>query len=269
MKASIHPSGTKQRRGTGEQAFTLIELVLSTALMTLVLGAAYACLQAALATRRTLEPRSDHFQGARVALALLTADLRSAAPLHKGPEFLGAPRQLGALRVGNLDFATHHFTPRRDGEGDYACISWYVENDPATGQAVLWRRRNPGLAPDPLSGGIREEILRPIEGLDLEFYDGFEWFENWGDPNGRARQQNSLRDRPNLVGMPKALRITLTLPAEPTSNPQSGAASNSTTVTFQTTVRLAIDTPSDSSTSGNSTTANPSPDAGPATPFPQ
>lgn len=235
---------------TRPHAFTLVELVISVALLTLVLGAAYACLQAALGTRRTLEPRSDRFQAARVTLALLTADLRSAAPLHKGPEFLGAPRQLGKLSAGNLDFATHHFTPRLDGEGDYASVSWYVETDPATGEGVLWRRRNPGFSPDPLSGGRREEILRPVEGFDLQFYDGFDWFDTWGDPNGRARQENSFRDRPNLVGMPKAVRITLTLPGEatPASGNASGTSTNAAPVSFEAVVMIAAKRPSGGST---------------------
>ena len=237
--------GSGQREGRDwisdrSPGFTLIELVLSTALMTLVLAAAYGCLQAAMATRRTLEPRSDRFQAARVSLALLTADLRSAVALHKGPEFLGATRQVGSLTAGNLDFATHHFTPRQPGEGDYACVSWYVEVDPATGEAVLWRRRNPGLAPDPLTGGAREEIVRPVVGFDLEFYDGYEWFGNWGDPNGRAKQESSFRDRPNLVGMPKAVRITLTLPGETTAD-AGGGSTNAAAIPMQTIVKLAID----------------------------
>lgn len=256
----MKPTASNSRPTLARQAFTLVELVISVALLTVVLGAAYACLQAALGTRSTLEPRSDRFQGARVTLALLTADLRSAVPMHKGPEFLGAQRQLGPLRAGNLDFATHHFTPRQEGEGDYACVSWFVETDPATGEGVLWRRRNPGFSPDPLSGGRREEILRPVAGLDLEFYDGFEWFDSWGDPNGRARQENSFRDRPNLVGMPKAVRITLSLPGEANPGPRapSGAATNAAPVTFEAVVKLALDTPA-----GGGTPAQSGPGAAP------
>ncbi len=238
-------------------AFTLIELVVSSALMAVVLGAAYVCLQAGIATRRTIEPRSDRAQAARIALSLLSADLRAACPLHKGPEFLGT------ATPGNLDFATHHFTPRREGEGDYSCVSWFIKADPSSGESVLYRRRNPGFAPDPLSGGRREEILRPVQDLTLEFYDGFEWFDSWGDPNGEAKQASSFRPRPNLVGLPTAVRISLAVPGEsiPSASP-GNTPTNAPPLVFNTVVRLEIETPAPS-TSTPSTPDNSAPNTPP------
>ena len=203
-------------------------MVISAALMSVVLGAAYACLRAGLETRRVVEPRGDVFQAGRVALTLLSADLRAACPLHRGtgagPEFLGLQRQLGELDADNLDFATHHLTPSRPGEGDYASVSWFVERDPKTGAASLWRRRNPALALDPLSGGRREQIASDVRGFKLEYHDGFDWYPTWGDPAGEAKQANSLRDRPNLVGMPEAVRVTLLLAETPGAAKPSGKA---------------------------------------------
>lgn len=243
---------SRRARPACSSAFTLIELVVSSALMAIVLGAAYACLHAGISTRRTIEPRSDNAQAARIALSLLTADLRAACPLHKGPEFLGT------ATPGNLDFATHHFTPRREGEGDYSCISWFIEADPVSGESVLYRRRNPGFAPDPLSGGRREEILRPVQDLTLEFYDGFEWFDSWGDANGEAKQANSFRPRPNLVGLPTAVRITLAVPGERIPSSSGNTATNAPPLLFNTVVRLEIETPaSNTSSSTPSSPGNP------------
>jgi len=243
--------------------FTLIELMISAALMALVLGAAYACLQAGLATRRMIEPRSDRFQSARVALSLLTADLRGACPLHKGPEFLGATRMLGTSSVADLSFATHHFTPRRDGEGDYACVGWFVEKDPVTGEAVLMRRRLPGLVNDPLSGGRREEILRPLLAWDVRYSDGYEWFESWGDRDGGAKQAGSFKSRPNLVGMPRSMRIVLTLPGEPLEG-RDGSAAFGPPIRFETEVRIEVD-PTAAASPGGTTPSSPGNPAG-ATP---
>lgn len=253
----MKPFSSHRAHPTRSSAFTLIELVVSSALMAVVLGAAYACLQAAISTRRTIEPRSDHAQAARIALALLSADLRAACPLHKGPEFLGT------ATPGHLDFATHHFTPRRDGEGDYSCVSWFIEADPVSGESILFRRRNPSLAPDPLSGGRRDEILRPVHDLTFEFYDGFEWFDSWGDPNGEAKQANSFRPRPNLVGLPTAVRITLAVPGEriPSASP-GNTATNAPPLLFNTVVRLEIETPA-SNSSTPSSPDNPAPNSPP------
>src|SRR5690348_3976793 len=71
----IRPSLPSRR-----SAFTLIELVISSALMVIILTAAYLCLSAALAGQKLLEPRAEVVQNARVALSLLSADLRAACP---------------------------------------------------------------------------------------------------------------------------------------------------------------------------------------------
>ena len=228
------------RRRRAAVAFTLVEMVISAALMAVVLGAAYACLRAGLETRRMVEPRSDVYQAGRVAMSLLAADLRAACPLHKGPAFLGTQRQVGAMDADNLDLATHNFTPARPGEGDYACVSWFVERDPKTGAASLWRRRNPSLAFDPLSGGVREEIAADVRGFKLEYYDGYDWFSTWGDPAGEAKQASSLRERPNLVGMPEAVRATLLLAESPTDARPAArpAAEEVPSLRFETVVRV-------------------------------
>src|SRR5437867_11011083 len=64
-------------------AFTLIELVISSALMALILVSAYLCLTSGLASRKLIESRAEAVQNARVAMALLSADLRCACPLSK------------------------------------------------------------------------------------------------------------------------------------------------------------------------------------------
>lgn len=259
--------------------FTLVEMMISAALMAVLLGAAYACLKAGLDSRKIIEPRGDVLQIGRVALDLLSADLRGACALHKGPEFLGMKRSLGTLQADNLDFATHHYTPQHPGEGDYCSVSWYVERDPVSGETRLWRRKNPTMAFDPLSGGAREEIAVGVRGFQLEYYDGFEWYETWGDPQGQVKQQNSNRDRFNLTGLPEAVRITLQLSGDPnarktpsaavetdgSSASDSDPASNEPPpFTFQSVVRLnlaAVSTGSAASTStsgtGGSAPGNP------------
>jgi prepilin-type N-terminal cleavage/methylation domain-containing protein len=209
------------QRGRG--GFTLMEVVISAALMALILISAYSCLRAAVLGQREVEPRVDILQNARVAAALLTADLRGACPLSTNYQFLGMRRQLGEVDADNMDFATHNYTPRGPREGDYCEISYFVDRDPETGQFALWRRRNPTLAPDPLSGGSREEIASGLLGVHFEYYDGLDWYDDWGDLTGKLA--TSLRDHPNLEGMPEAVRITLLFDSNPKARkPAQGAA---------------------------------------------
>ncbi len=252
------PQARREPRPTG---FTLIEIVIGAALTVMVLVSAYMCLSSALASQKLIEPRTDILQTARVALALMSADLRCACPLSKDSEFLGMHRMLGETRADNLDFATHNHTPRNRNEGDFCEVSFFVDRNPETGQYGLWRRRNPTIAPDPLSGGSREEIAPGIQGLGFEFFDGYEWYDSWGEVKGHDKNQSSLRDAGNLSGLPEAVRITLLFAANSRAKPKSGAMAptlgetNDPPLVFQTVARLNLAV---GDASGGSSTNGPS-----------
>src|SRR5437762_3854835 len=206
-------------------AFTLIELIISAVLMTMILVSAYSCLNAAFSSQKMIEPRVEIIQNARVAMAIMSADLRGACPLSTNNQFLGMHRMLGDRDADNLDFATHNYTPHRPHEGDFCEVSLYVDQDPLSGNFTLWRRRNPTLAFDPLSGGSREEIARGLLGLKFEYYDGFDWYDDWGDVEGKGKQLTSARDQPHQFGLPDAVRITLLFDRNPPSRAPPSAAS--------------------------------------------
>src|SRR5665213_2516679 len=115
-------------------AFTLIELVISAAVGAMILTGAYLCLSAGLAGQKIIGPRADVLQTARVSLAMISADLRAACPLDKDFAFLGVHRLLEEINADNLDFATHHYTPRHDREGDFCEVSYFLEKDKESGK---------------------------------------------------------------------------------------------------------------------------------------
>ncbi len=80
------------------------------------------------------------------------------------------------------------------------------------------------IAPDPLSGGRREELAARVLGLRFEYFDGLDWYDSWGDPTGKAATSN--REQANLSGMPEAVRITLWVDASPESQRRASGAPN-------------------------------------------
>ncbi|MFO1488039.1 MAG: prepilin-type N-terminal cleavage/methylation domain-containing protein [Verrucomicrobiota bacterium] len=240
--------------------FTLIEVVISSALMALILVSAYLCLNAGLNSQRVVEPRAEIIQNARVAMAILSADLRGACPLSKDYQFLGMRRLIGEMDADNLDFGTHNYTPRHPREGDFCQESFYVDQDPDTGQFSLWRRRNPTIAPDPLSGGNKEEIAKGVVGVRFEYFDGFDWYDSWGEMKS-GKRDTSQKAQPNLSGMPEAVRITLMLDSNPKSkkiSDQTGARDIEPPFVFQTVARLNLAASSQSgSTAGSSDSGAP------------
>jgi general secretion pathway protein J len=217
-------------KGRPIAAFTLMELVISAAVMSIILAASYACLNSGIAGQKLIESRSDAAQRGRVALSMISADLRNACAVFKGAPFIGMDRLIEDVEADNLDFATHNYSPKASAQGDYCEVSYFVSREPQSGQWSLWRRRDPTPDDEPLVGGSREEIVRGISGARFEYYDGFEWFDEWGDPEGRAKGATSLQYQPNLEGMPEAVRITLWIDTVPKKNPPlSGPAQKSAT----------------------------------------
>jgi prepilin-type N-terminal cleavage/methylation domain-containing protein len=238
-------------------AFTLIEIMISVALMSLILVSAYLCLGAGFSARKLIEPRAEVIQNARVAMAIMTADLRAACPLSQDQDFIGMTRTLGEVEADNLDFGTHHYTPRHAREGDFCQESLYLDKNPETGQFSLWRRRNPTLALDPLSGGSKEEIATGVVGLKFEYFDGLDWYDSWGEDPTSGGKQNSAREQTNLNGLPEAVRITLLLDAEPDKKISAAATEEArpeAPLVFQTVAQLNL--------ADASQNASSSPDAG-------
>jgi prepilin-type N-terminal cleavage/methylation domain-containing protein len=237
-------------------AFTLIEVMISSALMALILVSAYLCLGAGFSAQKLIEPRAEIIQNARVALALMTADLRAACPLSKTDDFLGMTRSVGDIEADNLDFATHNYTPRHAREGDFCQESFYLDKDPETGQFSLWRRRNPTIALDALAGGSKEEIAKGVVGLKLEYFDGLDWYDSWGEVKEHGKDQNSARERNNLSGLPDAVRITLLLDSNPRKkNPDTATRDEKPAppLVFQTVARLNLVAAAQNSSSASNT----------------
>jgi hypothetical protein len=233
--------------------------------MAVILVSAYLCLNAGFTSQKQLEPRIEVLQNARVALALMTADLRAACPLSKDDDFIGMPRQLGDIEADNLDFATHNYTPRRAREGDFCQTSFYVDKDPETGRYSLFRRRNPMIAPDAFNGGSREEIARGIAGLKFEYFDGLDWWSSWGATKSPDKQQASAKQQSNEKGLPEAVRITAWF--EEVTPRKAGSSEEEQKrerrLMFQTVVRLNLaDAPQPGGSSGGTTTGTGSQDTG-------
>jgi len=166
---------------------------------------------------------------------------------------------LGEVEADNLDFGTHNYTPHRAREGDFCQESLYLDKDPETGQFSLWRRRNPTLALDPLSGGSKEEIATGVVGLKFEYFDGLDWYDSWGEDPSSGGKQASAREQTNLNGLPEAVRITLLLDAEPDKKISAAATEEArpeALLAFQTVAQLNLaDAAQDTSSSpdaGNS-----------------
>ncbi len=224
--------------------FTLIELLISSVLMAGILAAGYLSLRGAISGRDLVESRADTMQRARVAMSLITSDLRAATPLVSDStgtsDFIGVDRMIGKVEADSIDFATHDYIPRRPHESDFCEVSWFVDKG-SDGRMSLWRRRDPKLDSDPLAGGSREEVARSVAGVRFEFYDGWVWYDEWGSSSGAGDFGSGVglsSYSSGGYGMPEAVRVTLLFAS---TEEESGNASRSSShgpMAFQTVARL-------------------------------
>ena len=187
-----------RRRG-----FTLVELLVGATVMAGILAASYMCLQAGYDTRKTVAFQTETLQSARVAMALIAADLRQACPLSEEFEFIGIDRDIAGREADNLDFASHNWDPQLPGESDFCEISYYVDRNPRTGTLSLWRRRDPTPDDRPLEGGFRHEIASNVRSLELEYYDGYFWHASWGQQRRRRVEETETGRYSQTVRLPR------------------------------------------------------------------
>jgi prepilin-type N-terminal cleavage/methylation domain-containing protein len=233
--------------------FTLIELTISAAVASIILVASYLCFSAGISAQKMIEPRTQALQSARVALAMMSADLRSACSLSPDFDFVGEARAIGEMAADNLDFATHYYMPAQPGEGDYCQVSYWVDKAREGAEFSLWRRRNPHLAPDPLDGGSKEEIVPGLRGLTLEYYDGLDWYDSWGDSSIKKKVKYTTLQPPNMEGFPKAVRITLLMDPAGGRSPEKPEPP----LVFQTVVRLEMADKAGAGASDSDSAASP------------
>src|SRR5262249_6366662 len=183
--------GLKGRRG-----FTLLEVLVASAILSLVLAALYGVFSRTLASQRSAEERAERSRSARIALLRLGGDLQASLPLtRENPRFRGETRRANAFPEGALSFVSFAQTPLSSAgrESDVNEVGYALFPDPQSpGFYYLMRRvsPDPGIA-DPGAEqsphGEEYPLLSHVRGLLLRFFDGRAWREAWGQDDTRSK----------------------------------------------------------------------------------
>jgi general secretion pathway protein J len=192
----------------GWRGFTLLEILVASAILSLVLAALYGVFSRTLASKRLAEERADRSRSARIVLLHMGEDLQASFPFTRSnARFSGETRRTSAFPEGALSFVSFAQTPVSSAghESDLNEIGYTLLPDPATpGSYSLVRRVNldPGVT-DPAADWSLEKdaypLLSRVRGLSFRFFDGHTWREEWG--------QDDTRDK-----LPQAVEATLYLP---------------------------------------------------------
>jgi len=199
---------------TQTRAFTLLEMLVATAIMVVLAGSLYATLHTAFRARRSAVSTVEEVRQVEFALQRLQADIR-AAVVPKGilaGVFVG---EQGTSASGHpADSLTLHCTTPEwqpaEGTGDIRMVELVCGHAEDGAGLVLVRRVTTNLL-GPTVGEPDEEVLcRGVSTFALRYFDGLDWLDNWDS----ATQDNRL---------PAAVEVTLELePDRPTQDEAVG-----------------------------------------------
>jgi prepilin-type N-terminal cleavage/methylation domain-containing protein len=189
-------------RHPAARAFTLLEMLVATALVAVLAASLYASLSIAFRARRSALAAVDPVRKAELAMVLLADDLRCAvvpSGVLAGP-FLGLD-SVDDLGHDSDSLSLYCATPSpepAEGIGDIKKIELGCEPSEDGKTSVLVRLITTNLqAPRTVEPG-REVLCRGVYAFNLRYFDGSDWLDNWDS----TAEDNSL---------PCAIEVTLQL----------------------------------------------------------
>lgn len=182
------------------RGFTLIEILISVALISLIMLMIWQTTSQTLSAKRRMEKRDAVFHSARVSMDKMVQDF-SQAFLLKGEAHLGKKQGSPILKTvfrGEADQASFPslshlrlFSGSRESES--AEVAYKLEND------VLLRRESKGIDDNPEEGGVWVPLAKGIKKIGFEYYDGtkFDWKNSWNSESIEKEQ------------LPRAVRVQI------------------------------------------------------------
>jgi len=181
--------------------FTLIEIIIALSLMGIILITIYQAFSGHVKAIEACREVEDRFQIGRTALDILFREIEGA---YLGPEgspcgFIGIMGKTeDGLPQDRLHFlTTSSFTADRGwAEGRIREISYWIMNDPETGESILMRREDTTPDEDCQGGGKEQIVSEGIKGIEFLFVD----------KDGREVEEWDSRINRRL---PVAVRVTI------------------------------------------------------------
>lgn len=171
-----------QHRAIGN-GFTLLEMLVAMALMSMLAAAIYGSTTIAFRGRRAAERGLEPARRSSAAIRMLQADLESAvgaAGLLAGP-FVGEDAD---GRDGEpADAVTFHSLSRDQALGDppsaIVRLEVLLAEDDETGEMMLVRRTTRNLLAPEEPDAVQQTLCRRVRSFDVAYFDGTSWQASW------------------------------------------------------------------------------------------
>ncbi len=182
----------------------MIAIVILAVIMSLI----YGSISYTADSKEDVESGNEIYQQARWAMDKMDADLESAFistnPNTRSIFYAVSRRTPDGLPLDEVHFSSfNHVKYNPDArESDQSMVNYYVAENPDTGLMTLYRREDATLDPS-LEAGEFCELVDNVMSLELHYYDGQQWLEDWDtrDPNkpSTAAQNGEATPPPSEV----------------------------------------------------------------------
>lgn len=188
-----------QTRHRGRPGVTLLEVLVSSAILAMMAVMLYTAFEHTGRMRERLGGRQERDHLARVAMAKISRDIRSAflsahvnintSLVARQTAFVGRDESPGD-RVDMTTF-THRRLVRNAHEGDACEVGYRVESRRDGDRTIydLLRRESPRIDNDPLRGGTVDVLVPDVIAFDLRYYDTAtdQWIDSWDTTQATAQ----------------------------------------------------------------------------------
>ncbi len=197
-----------RRERTGEGGFTLVELLVAVAILSIIITSIYFLFSQSARVLDSARARSDLYQEARVLLEKMASDLSNAyfLPGEGRLYFVGLDEAQDGTPRDRLEFTALAYRWPAPGEkaDELAEVSYFIEGPPEAPEPRLLRRDVrilDGLPETPEGEDDAQLMSEMVRGLELEFWDeGERKVSEWDTRRAMGGETPRL---------PKAVKVSL------------------------------------------------------------
>lgn len=228
------PAPRRRRRDLRPLGLTLLEVLVSLAVMAMIGLLIYGAFDGMTRSRNAISTLDERYHQGRSALSRISREIAASfVSLHQAPPIAQVMRVTAFLGkkqtpYDRLDFVSfsHARLDRDKHESDQHEVGYFASRDPdVNGKVDLARREAATIDDDPEKGGVVQVLAEDIELFSLDYFDPLTgtWLDTW-DSTQPAGQMGRL---------PLQVRVMLHLRGGPRGEP----------IRFSTKVTLAMQSP--------------------------
>lgn len=165
------------------RAFTLVELLAALAVTALVVGASGIILTSVTRTRGAINQRMESDAEARAALDAIALALTNVRRPRNQQQIVldGIDDWFGDIPADRVRFFTISRRVIREGlsESDVREVEFFLSQPEDGSLPALLRRTDPTYNGEEDGGGVIERVAGNIIGLQITYFDGQQWRDEW------------------------------------------------------------------------------------------